>query len=215
MKLKSSKKKIVTIVIVAIVALLIVGIVSAILIINNFIGKQISHLIISSVPTKTHYYVGDELEIDGLSIQVILNNGDSYFVDEVQCEITGFDSSKATETQKVTVTYQGYTTTFNVIIKEVPKPTPVLTGIYISQMPKTEYKVGEWLDLNGGVIMRQYQDGSTKPIDLIYQYVVSGWEIDPDNGVYASNKVGTYTLTVRYAENGIVKYTTFEIKVTK
>ena len=206
MKFKSSKKKILTIIIVSVVALLVIGIVSAILIINNIVGNQISHIVISSLPTKTSYYIGEDFDTNGLSIQVVLKNGNFYYADLSQCELTGFDSSKVSAKQTINVTYQEVNSSFSISIKEPPKPTPSLVAIRFSTYPKTEYKVGEWLETQGGVLVREYSDGSTKLIDLRGNYIQGYSES-------ISNTPGVYELTVFIVENGDLATCTYTITV--
>ena len=155
--------------------------------------KQIKNISISSTPYDTEYYVGEELNTEGLSIQVLRNNKEFYFVDASKCDISGFDSSKPVERQIITVSYKGFICTFSVSIIELPKPVPVLKSIYIETLPKTEYKVGESLDTTGGVLVREYQDGSSARITLINWYVYG----------FDSSTPGTYTLTLMYYEKNI------------
>ena len=74
--------------------------------------------------------------------------------------VAGFDSE--TEGVKtVTVSYQGKTAQFTVEVKAQEIPEKTLTGIRIDQKPtKTEYEVGEELDLSGLVVTGIYDDQS-------------------------------------------------------
>lgn len=174
-------------------------------VIYNKEQNKIANIIVSSTPYDTEYYVGEELNTEGLSIQVLRNNKEFYFVDASKCDISGFDSSKPVERQIITVSYKGFICTFSVSIIELPKPVPVLKSIYIETLPKTEYKVGESLDTTGGVLVREYQDGSSARITLINWYVYG----------FDSSTPGTYNLTVMYYENGIMAQTTYEIVVSE
>ncbi len=168
-------------------------------------GEQIKHIIISSTPDKTIYLIGEKANYDGLRVQVTRNNGETFTVRAGKCQITGFDSSVAEENQTITVDYQGFTATFSIKVEQPPKPTPVLKGIKLMEMPKTAYKVGEWLDTNGGMLLREYVDGTTAEITLVNSYIF-GWE--------DVNGPGTYELTVKYKENGVTATTTYTITVT-
>ena len=74
--------------------------------------------------------------------------------------VAGFDSE--TEGVKtVMVSYQGKTAQFTVEVKAQEIPEKTLTGIRIDQKPtKTEYEVGEELDLSGLVVTGIYDDQS-------------------------------------------------------
>lgn len=162
---------------------------------------------------KIQYFVGDNVDYSGLAIAIIRKNGDSERVEynstnANKFSFSGFDSSKVVTSQKISVTYAGFTTAFYISVKEVPKPDPILTSIAIDVMPKTEYKVGEWLNTDGGMIMRYYADGTYSRTIIINQYV-KGWSSE------VSNTPGTYTLTVEYKEGGVLKTTTYQITVSE
>ncbi len=211
-------KKTLTIIIVA--AVVIVALIATIITVSVINkkeaeeqGKTIQSIYISSWPEKLSYYVGEEANYDGLVIGLLKNNGSTEnitYLEETKGEFAfmGFDSSKATEEQTVTIKYKDFTCKFYISVKEVPKPVPVLTSISIAVMPKTEYKVGEWLDVSGGMLEKHYNDGTTKRTILINQYI-SGWEEAVEGGP------GTYTLTVKFKENGVLKKTTFDITITE
>ena len=200
------KRQRMAIIIIATVVLVIaVAIVLCATILDD-LNKKMEDIAISSMPSKTIYYVGEEIDLSGLQIDAVYSNGDHFAISLANCTITGFDSSKPVDTQKITVRYQRYQVTFNIIIREEPKPQPVLAGIRLETLPKTEYKVGEWLDTSGGVIVCEYQNGSTYRISLENSNIY-GWE--------NVNGPGTYTLTVKYAEGGILKETTYTITVTE
>ena len=84
----------------------------------------------------------------------------------------------------------------------------LLCGIYIKTMPKTEYKVGEWIDTSGGVLLAQYTDGSTE--DIIMSDVVN-------NGMvicgFSSEYPGVIPLSVEYTEGAITSKTVYNITI--
>lgn len=201
------KKKI--IIIISVVAVLIIALAVAVTVVvvnAKKQGQEINYISVSSTPNKMSYYVGEEADYKGLIINVTRKNGETFTVLSSECVIKGFDSSAATEKQRITVNYEGFIATFTIRIEELPKPTPILVGIHFEQLPKTEYKVGEWLDTSSGMLVREYKDGSTKRITLVNSYVY-GWEEAYEAGP------GTYTLTVTYVENGIPAVTHYPIKI--
>lgn len=82
---------------------------------------------------------------------------------------------------------------------------PKFNGVSIKTMPKTEYKVGDYLSIEGGVLLLHYDDGSTREVVLDY-YHIEG---------FSSKEPGTYTLTVKYVEDGFLATCTYEITVTE
>lgn len=192
-----------------IISLVVVAIVVAVILCSTILvdlNKKITQITISSVPTKTVYYVNDAFDPSGIKIEAVYNNGSRTVVDLSQCTISGFDSSKASEAQEITIRYKSYKVVFNVIIKDVPRLLPKLTQIYIQTMPKTEYKVGERLNTSGGQFVCEYSDGSITVFDLTNNYVY-GWEM--------VDGPGTYELTVYYVENGDMASCTYTITVTE
>ena len=164
-------------------------------------------LSVTQCPGKTIYYVDEIATFDGLKLSMTLTNGVSIAVDGSECEISGFDSSEPVESQVITVTYKELQATFTITIKElsVNPPAGSYTGISFKTLPKTEYKVKEWLDPTGGVLLVNYDDGTVRELPL-----------DDDNVKiygFTSDKPGTYTLTVKYVEAGLYGETTYTITV--
>ena len=84
------------------------------------------------------------------------------------------------------MTYQGKTAAFKVTVKETEKPVVTLESITISGPNKTEYKIGDKLDLTGLVVIAHYSDGSYQEVT---DYEVSGFD---------SAAAGEKTVTVTY-----------------
>lgn len=215
---KSAKKrKIIIIVAIALVAALViaaivVGIVTAI---NKKKAdqlaeerKQLAAIQVARVPDKASYYCGEFFDKTGLIVYTITKGNSIAKIDIDQCEITGFDSSVAVKKQVITVTYKGFTDTFNIEIKEPPSVAPVLESISMEVLPKTDYKLGEGYDGEGGVILCKYTDGTTKTVELDNEYI-SGFRAAYEAGV------GEYDITVTYTENGIQVQTTYKITITE
>lgn len=168
-------------------------------------GQEIDHIIVSTVPTKTVYLIGEEVNYDGLRVSVVQNNGDSFIVRANKCKLSGFDSSKEGYC-RIVVEYEGFTADFSIAVEEPPRPTPALKGITLITLPKTEYKLGEGLDTTGGVILCEYVDGSVYRVNLTNRSVY---------GYGNFSGPGEYVLTVKYMENGTLAETTYTITVTE
>jgi len=195
------------VVVIALISVLLVMVIGA-----NKQGNEIGHISISSTPNKTTYYVGEEADYEGLKITVTHRNGKQTTVPISKCIITGFDNTEPAEKQTISVKYEGFVATFSITVKEAPKPTSTLARIYLEELPKTEYKADEWLDTNGGVIVREYKDGTIKRISLENSDVY-GWETA--QAAFEAGEEGPYTLTVKYKEGGILVETTYEITITE
>ncbi len=140
-----------------------------------------------SGPTKTEYEIGDELDLTGLVVTAHYSDGNEKVLSAGDYEVSGFDSSTAGE-KTITVTYQGKTEAFTVTVKEAEKPVVTLESITISGPTKTEYKIGDELDLAGLVVTAHYSDGSTKVLEA-KDYTVSKFD---------SSTAGEKTITVTY-----------------
>ena len=154
--------------------------------------KILAGIAVSKQPTKTSYFVGENLDTTGLQLKLSYNDGSTSYATS-GFTTSGYDSTKA-GTKTITVTYQDKTATFNVTVKE-----KTLTGISVSKQPsKTIYFIGENLDTTGLQLKLTYDDGSTS-------YVSSGFTT---NG-FSSTSAGIKTVTVTYSG----KTTTFTVRV--
>lgn len=136
---------------------------------------------VASMPTKTTYYVGEILDITGLTVNAIYNDDSTEtIISEFACspmELTSVGD------ETITVEYNGKTTTFNISVQEV-----TLVDIEIKSYPgKTTYNIGETLNTSGLALTAKYSNGSTKTI-------TSGFTCSPMEFAEA----GTTTVTVSY-----------------
>jgi len=125
------------------------------------IQKIANQLDITKEPTKTTYIQGQSLVLTGLEVQVTYNDGSVRTLQHEELTITGFDSSVPHEGQVITVSYEGQKATFLVHIE-----AKVLVSLEIEKLPrKTQYVVGQPLDLTGIKIMGAYNDGTIASVD--------------------------------------------------
>ena len=80
-----------------------------------------------------------------------------------------------------------------------------LTGIAVTSPPaKTEYFVGDTLDLAGLAVTATYSDDTAK--------AVTGYTTDPANGAVL-NTAGIHAVTVSYTEGGVTRTASFDVTV--
>ncbi|MBR5529496.1 MAG: bacterial Ig-like domain-containing protein, partial [Oscillospiraceae bacterium] len=121
---------------------------------------------IDQLPTKLVYLEGEALDLTGLTMTVIMNNGTQYAVSSGYT-VTGYSGVPGTQT--VTVTYLGVATSFQVTV--APKSVVKLT---VQNIPaKTSYLSGEKLNLAGLVLVAEYDNGTQ---ERITDYTVSGFD---------------------------------------
>lgn len=136
---------------------------SAVLNIN--VGEhQVEEIEIENLP-KTKYVVGQALDLTGLKLKVMYDNGTEEIVE------TGYTSSiengtifNNVENKTIEISYKEKTTSFDIDV--VKKQVEKLKGI--SAPTKTKYKVGEALDLSGVKFKAIYNDGEEKEIETGY-----------------------------------------------
>ena len=157
--------------------------------------NEVSEITIISVPKKTIYIKGENLNIAGGKIKAKYLDKTTADVNMTEDMITEYDKNTLGK-QTVKVTYGEATTTFDVTVKNG------VSKIVIDSKPTTliyvKGKVDE-LDLTGGKISVTYDDNSTETID-IESSMIDG---------YNKNNVGKQTITVKYGD----KTDEFEITV--
>ncbi len=178
---------------------------------------QIRGIAVQKPPELLEYSSGSKLNTDGLRVTVTRADGSTYTVRAGDCFIGGFDSAyvrspeeAVVESQVITVYYLGSTATFTITMTRLyaPEFTYALQWIAIASLPKTEYKLGESLDITGGVLAVG-DAGHTGP----YRYIPL--TEDMVYGFDEITKPGKHVLLVGYHENGILCYAAYTITVTE
>ncbi len=201
-------KKIILCVIIAILVVSAAVVAFMLLDTNNDTNGETTFTI-QSPPEKTTYYVGENPSWYGMKLMIVTGDGNTVTFGPESCTITGFDSSKPAQNQIITVSYKNYSATFTIsILDDVPgdfQPSGLFKSMTLKSMPKTQYKVNDWLSVKGGILLLEYDDGTTKEIELTYDMI--------DN--FTTEKPGTYTVTVMYMEDGHRTTVTYDITVTE
>lgn len=145
--------------------------------------ESVSSIAITTPATKTIYAVGDTLNISGMVVTGTYSDG-SHQVETIGLgDISGFDNSKASTSQTLTVTYEGKTATYTVAVTAAPNSIAITTPA-----TKTVYTGEDPLDISGMVVTGTFSDGS-RPV-TITPVDVSGFD--------SSTPVASQVLTVTY-----------------
>ena len=157
------------------------------------VGTYVSAVSVFSLPYKTDYTVNDYLNTDGLGLTVIYNTGyQEKIYKGYSCSPTTLSK---TGTQKITVSYGGCSTSFNVNVKDSVK----VSSISIDTSPdKVRYFIGEKLDPKGLGVLCTYTNGGQ-------EYIYSGLNCSPTS----FDTAGTQVVTVSYGG----KTCTFTVEV--
>ena len=84
----------------------------------------ITGISLKTAPTKVEYEINEQLDVTGGVITVNKASGATEDVNITKEMVTGFNSSAASEGLTLTVTYEGFTVTYNVTIKAAPVVDP-------------------------------------------------------------------------------------------
>lgn len=131
------------------------------------------------------YYVGDSF-VDGGKIKVSYSDSSEKVIDITAGMVTGFSTSSANENLTLTVTYGEKTTTYNVEVKEV-----AVESVTLTPPTKTNYMVGDSLDLTGGYVTVTYNNGKEETLSL----TAAGVSV---TGFNSSSTAASQTITVTY-----------------
>ena len=163
-------------------------------------------------PNKSEYLQNtDTLDLSGGSISLIYFNNTNKIVSltDKDVKLSGFDNTKLGK-NTITVTYHGFTTTFDVNIAKAK-----VTNLKVTNNPiKTTYTVRDnKLDLSGGELMLYYSDGKSEKISMSDKKVkITGFD---------NLKPGKNTIVIEYEgikstlEINVVDIKIKEIKVSK
>lgn len=151
-------------------------------------------------PDQKNYIEGkeDALNLAGGSLYLEYNDGTSETIGLEKTAVTGY-SKDTVGIQTITVTYLNRSTTFKITVA-AKKP---LSAAIKTAPDKTEYIEGQSLDLAGGVVTVNYDNGKTADIDLS-KCAVTG---------YDSSRIGSQDLTVTYTENGVSVKASMKVSV--
>lgn len=160
---------------------------------------------VTTPPTKTNYLAGEALDLSGMVVTLVANNGGMYDVTG-DCVFSPADGSVVTSsTTEVNISYTWYkdSTVFTAV---QPISIKELASIAVTTPPTvTDYFAGEELDLTGIVVTASYADGSTS--DVTNDCVFS----PADGDVLTANDT---TISITYTQGSIVKTATQELTIT-
>ena len=120
--------------------------------------ELIEKIEIGTMPSKTRYELGEDLDIRGLVLKVTSNKGESSVKSGFSCVPSTLN---IVGKQTVTVRYQGKSCTFEVSVNEPEVPIRIDVA---SRAKKLEYNVGDSLDTSGLVIRVTGSNGGSEEV---------------------------------------------------
>lgn len=147
--------------------------------------RTVSKITVKNAPTRTEYFMGDELDPTGLLVTASYDDGSESDVTDY-VTLVGFDTSEM-GVRTVTVVYLSGSTNFNDAFTITVKIASALGIEITTPAAKTEYLAGEEFDPTGIVVSVVFEDGKREP-------VTEGLEFSG----FVSNSLGNKTVTIAY-----------------
>ena len=128
--------------------------------------KTLSSIAITTEPTTREYEVGETVDMTGLVVTATYSdNSTANVTSSVTYTQALTEITASAGTKEITVTY-GEKAAPEKITLTVTEATKTLSSIAITTLPtKTEYTVGETVDMTGLVVTATYSDNSTNSIN--------------------------------------------------
>lgn len=166
----------------------------------------VSELELDASAMKTTYRLLEELDLSGLAVRAVMNDGSTILLMQDDYIVTGFDSSELGNKQ-ITIHYKGKTAllSYEVVSLQV-------TSLEIVYEPAvTSYYVGDELSLQGLTIEANYEDGYMyrELTPDMYAITIQDQQYDGYGNSEAGEKhqftaAGSYLITVHAIENSAV-----------
>src|SRR5699024_179081 len=120
---------------------------------------DLEQLDIRRAPTKTLYFIGDELDLAGMSVYAQYSDHSEVRLLADEYDTSGFDSERE-GAKEVEITHKGQSVTLTVTVKEKE-----VEGIEVTEYPKTTYEIGEDFSSEGLVVSKVFDNGDEEEID--------------------------------------------------
>lgn len=142
----------------------------------TILDAAITSIEIKQKPKKLYYLPGEALELDGMLVLANYTNGTQKWIENKDCEISGFDSAAVTPQQIITVSYmKDFKATFIVAIQPFD-----VEEIKINKLPNhLFYTKGDSLSLEGIEVFAKNTDGSMLKLEsYLFQVSIISNDID-------------------------------------
>lgn len=121
--------------------------------------RRVVSVSVESTPRKAEYFVGEDLDLDGLKLKITYSAGPAETRDSGYT-LVGATRLDTEGTATVTVECAGQQVTFTVTVKKAVPASAKLTAL----PTKTDYMIGEKFDGTGAAFTVTYTDGTTKVV---------------------------------------------------
>lgn len=146
-------------------------------------NETVESVQVETLPTKVKYTTEEELDMTGAVVTAKMLDGTTVTLEDG--EYTATYAFTAAGSAVVTVSYGGKSTTFSVTLTDPP-----VTRLSVIAPTKTEYYIGERLDLTGAMIVVDYEKEKNKNLPLLESML----------SPYDTTLPGKQTITVTFGE---------------
>ena len=156
------------------------------------VNDTISSVSLISQPTKTVYKRGEDLNLTGAKVKVLLASGNSTTINlpDGSVKVSNFDNKKTGVKQNLTVSFGGKNADSTIDVEAYNH----IVSSEITAPTKLDYNYNTDLNLNGGKLTLVYKDTTIKNVNLT-SAMISG---------YDKTKIGTQQITVTYDTNYVL-----------
>ena len=156
------------------------------------VNDTISSVSLISQPTKTVYKRGEDLNLTGAKVKVLLASGNSTTINlpDGSVKVSNFDNTKTGVKQNLTVSFGGKNADSTIDVEAYN----YIVSSEITAPTKLDYDYNTDLNLNGGKLTLVYKDTTIKNVNLT-SAMISG---------YDKTKIGTQQITVTYDTNYVL-----------
>ena len=161
------------------------------------VADTIKSVTLQDTGFKTQYLYGENLDLDGLSLNINYSSGRTENIPVTSGMVDGYNPNQV-GSQTLTITYQGFKQNKEVNVKDY------VEDITLTPPTKTEYKIGESLSLVGGSITEKMASGVNGKVISLTQDMVKGFD---------STTPGVKTITVTYNSGEKTFNKTFQVAV--
>ncbi|ARK30471.1 bacterial Ig-like domain-containing protein [Halalkalibacter krulwichiae] len=159
---------------------------------------ELEQLEIRQTPAKTLYFLGDELDLAGLSLYANYSDGTDVRLTAGDYDVSAFDSATTGE-REVILTHKGKSIGFTVTVKEKE-----LKAYTVTNYPKTTFATEEDFDAEGLEVSKVY--------DNLEMEIVPQEKYTLDKSAYDSSKAGVYDIVIQ-PTNEVIEAITYSVTV--
>ncbi|HOI84540.1 MAG TPA: bacterial Ig-like domain-containing protein [Acholeplasmataceae bacterium] len=160
--------------------------------------KTLVAISIKTAPTQSTYELGATFSADGLVVEAFYSDGSTAILTSSQYTISGFNANQS-GAQTITVTSEGKTATFTVVVSDPEAPVELL-ALQVQKLPyRTMYALGGTFSTDGIVVNALYSDGTQRVLE----------DGEATFTGFSSSVYGKKTITVAFGG----KQTTFDVTV--